>query len=100
MLAVRCAAFDFSFCPFVLSTLPSGGAGGISGAGGVTEALDSQSDSSLFFINSSCSLGTLCFPAPELIRQTSSSSCSSIDLCLFLRWKMLSSNVILPNVTA
>ena len=26
MLAVRCVAFDFGFCPFVLSILPSGGA--------------------------------------------------------------------------
>ena len=35
MLAVRCATFDLSFCPFVLSILPSGGAIGTIDYGGV-----------------------------------------------------------------
>ena len=56
MLAVRCAAFDFSFFPFVLSILPSSGTGGISGVGGVTDAVNSSSTASLFFINSCYSL--------------------------------------------
>ena len=55
MLAVRCDASVLSFCPFVLSTLPSSGAGGMIDAGGVTYAIDSSLTASLFIIDSSCS---------------------------------------------
>ena len=75
---VSCSRVEFFFFS-VLSTLPSGGAKGISGAGGVTDAINSSSTTSLIFINS-C-------------------SCSSIDLCLLPRWKILSSKVILPKIS-
>ena len=55
MLAVRCDAFALSFYPFVLSTLPSGGAGEMIDAGGVIDAIDSSLTSSLSIIDSSCS---------------------------------------------
>ena len=79
MSTVRLAAAELSCCPSVLSTLPSGGAGGISGARGVTDAVNSSSTASLIFINS-C-------------------SCSSSNLFLLPRWKILSSKVILPKVS-
>ena len=56
MPAVRCAAVAFMLSSFVLSILSSGGVGGISGAGRVTDAVNSSSTASLFFINSFCSL--------------------------------------------
>ena len=56
MPVVRCAAVAFMLSSFVLSILSPGGAGGISGAGGVTDAVNSSSIASLFFINSSCNL--------------------------------------------
>ena len=55
MLAVRCDAFAMSFCPFVLSILPSGGAGEMTDAGAVIDAVDSSLTASLFIIDSSCS---------------------------------------------
>ena len=77
-----CCEVSYSRVEFffsVLSTLPSGGAGGISDAGGVTDAVNSSSTASLIFINSY--------------------SCSSADLCLLPRWKILSSKVILLKVS-
>ena len=56
MPVVRCAAVAFMLNSFVLSILSSSGARGISGAGGVTDVVNSSSTASLFFINSSCSL--------------------------------------------
>ena len=56
MLAVRCAAVEFSFCSLVLNILLSGGAGGITDAGRVIDAADPSLTASWFFINSSCSL--------------------------------------------
>ena len=55
MLAVRCDSFAMSFCPFVLSILPSGGAGEMTDAGAVIDAVDSSLTTSLFIIDSSCS---------------------------------------------
>ena len=81
MLAVRCAAVEFSFCSFVLSILLSGG------AGGMTDARDSSLTASLFFVNSSYSSCALNFPIFAPLRHTSSEFCSSspADLCLLLR---------------
>ena len=56
MLAVRCAAVKFSFCSLMLSILLSGGVGGMTDAGRVTDAVDPSITSSWFFVNSSCSL--------------------------------------------
>ena len=56
MLAVRCAAAEFSFYSFVLSILLSGG------VGGMTDARDSSLTASLFFVNSSYSSCALNFP--------------------------------------
>ena len=53
MLAVRCAAVEFSFDFFVLGILLSGGGGGITVARGVTDVVSFLSIPSLFFINSS-----------------------------------------------
>ena len=74
---VSCSRVEFFFLCF--KHFASGGARGISGAGGVTDAVNSSSTASLIFINS-C-------------------SCSSADLCLLPRWKILSSKVILPKVS-
>ena len=72
MLAVRCAAVEFSFYSFILIILLSGG------AGGMTDAGDSSLTASLFFVNSSCSSCALYFPtfefgAAHLCRPTSPS---------------------------
>ena len=56
MLAVRCAVFDFSFCPFVLSILPSDGAIGTIDSGGVIEIFNFSSAALLPLVTSSCSL--------------------------------------------
>ena len=57
MLAVRCAAVEFSFCcSWLLNTMLSGGAGGMKDAGRLTDAVDPSSTASWFSINSSCSL--------------------------------------------
>ena len=87
MLAVRCAVVEFSFDSFVLGILLSGGSGGITIAGGVTDVVSSSSTASLFFISSSYSSCVLCFPTLVPLRQTSSNFCSSfsVDLCLLLR---------------
>ena len=71
MLAVRCAAVEFSFYSFVLSILF------FSGAGGVTDAGDSSLTASLFFVKSSCSSCTLYFPTFAPLRHTLSEFCSS-----------------------
>ena len=84
---MRCAAIEFNFCSFVLSILLSGGAGGMTDLGGVTDAADSSLTASLFFVNSSYSFLALCFPTPVPSRQTSSDFCSSSSagLCLLLK---------------
>ena len=56
MLAVRCAAVEFSFCSLVLSILLSGGAGGMTDAGMVTDVVDPSLTASWFFDNSFYSL--------------------------------------------
>ena len=56
MLAVRCVAFEFSFCSLVLCILLSGGAGGMTDAGRVTDVVDPSLTASWFFDNSSCNL--------------------------------------------
>ena len=58
MLAVRCAAVEFSFCScsWLLSFMLSGGASGMTDAGRVTDAVDPSSTTSCFSFNSSCSL--------------------------------------------
>ena len=87
MLAVRCATVEFSFDSFVLGILLSGGGGGITVAGGVTDVVSSLSNASLFFISSFYSSCVLCFPTLVPLKHTSSDFCSSssTDLCLFLR---------------
>ena len=57
MLVVRCAAVEFSFCcSWLLSIMLFGGAGGMTDAGRVTDAVDPSSTALLFSIDSSCSL--------------------------------------------
>ena len=56
MLAVWFAAVEFNFCSLVLSILLSGGAGGMTDAGRVTDTVDPSLTASWFFVNSSCSL--------------------------------------------
>ena len=56
MLAVRCAAVEFNFCSLVLSIMLAGGAGGMTDAGRVTDAVDPSLTASWFFVNSPCSL--------------------------------------------
>ena len=87
MLAVRCPAYEFSFCSFVLSILLSGDVGGITVAGGVTSIVSFSLTASLSFISSSYSSCVLCFPTLVSFRHTSSDFCSSssTDLCLLLR---------------
>ena len=81
------AAVEFSFCSFLLSILLSGGAGGMTDAGGVTDAVDYSLTASLFFGNSSCSSYALYFPTHVPLRQTSSDFCSpsSAGLSLLLK---------------
>ena len=55
MLAMRCAAVEFSFCSWLLSIMLSGGVGGMTDAGRLTDAVDPSSTASSFSINSSCS---------------------------------------------
>ena len=55
MLEVRCAAVEFNFCSWLLSITLSGGVGGMTDAGRVTDAVDPSSTASWFSINSSCS---------------------------------------------
>ena len=56
MLVVRYAAVEFSFCSLVLNILLSGGAGGMTDAGRVTDAVDPSLNASWFFDNFTCSL--------------------------------------------
>ena len=56
MLVVRCAIVEFNFCSWLLSIMFSGGAGGMTDAGRVTDAVDPSSTASWFSINSYCSL--------------------------------------------
>ena len=55
MLDVRCATVKFSFCSLVLSILLSNGAGGMTDAGRMIDAVDPSLTASLFFVNSPCS---------------------------------------------
>ena len=56
MLAVRCATVESSFCcSWLLSIMFFGGAGGMTDAGRLTDAVDPSSTAPLFLINSSCS---------------------------------------------
>ena len=56
MLAVRCAAVEFNFCSLLSIIMLSSGAGGMTDAGRVADAVDHPSTASWFSINSSCSL--------------------------------------------
>ena len=56
MLVVRCAAVESSFCcSWLLSIMFFGGAGGMTDAGRLTDAVDPSSTAPLFSIISSCS---------------------------------------------
>ena len=55
MLAVRCATVEFNFCSWLLNFMLSGGVGGMTDAGRVTDAVDPSSTASRFSINSSYS---------------------------------------------
>ena len=81
------AAVEFNFCSLVISILFSGGAGGMTDAGRVTDAIKSSLTASLFFVNSSYSFLALCFPTPVSLRQTSSNFCSSSSAGLSLLLK-------------
>ena len=57
MLVVRCATVEFSFyCSWLSSIWLFGGAGGMTDAGKLTDAVDPSSIASWFSINFSCSL--------------------------------------------
>ena len=56
MLVVWVATVEFSFCSLVLRILLSGGAGGMTDAGRVTDAIDLSLTASWFFVTYSCSL--------------------------------------------
>ena len=56
MLAVRCTAVESNFCSWMSSIMLSGGAGGMTDAGRLTDVVDPSSTASWFSINSSCSL--------------------------------------------
>ena len=94
---VLCAAGAFMLSSFVLGNLVSGGSG-LTVAGGM---VDSSLTASLFSINSSCFLLISCLPTRVPLRQTSSDllPSSSAGFYLLLKWKMLSSSVMLPNVS-
>ena len=87
MLAVRCTAVESNFCFWMSSIMLSGGAGGMTDAGRLTDAVDSSSTASWFSINSSCSFRILAFPSLVQLRQTSSDflSLSLTGLSLLLR---------------
>ena len=53
MLAVRCTAVEFNFCSWLLRFKLSGGAGSMTDAGRVTDAVDPSSTAFWFSINSS-----------------------------------------------
>ena len=82
---------------FVLGNLVSGGSG-LTVAGGM---VDSSLTASLFSSNSSCCLLVSCLPTRVPLKQTSSDllPSSSAGFYLLLKWKMLSSSVMLPNVS-
>ena len=56
MLAVRCATVEYNFCSWLLSIMLSGGAGGMTDAGRVTDVVDPPPTTSWFSINSFCNL--------------------------------------------
>ena len=56
MLLVRCSAVEFNFCSWLLSIMLSGGAGGMTDAGRITDEIDPSSTASWFSINSSYGL--------------------------------------------
>ena len=69
MLVVRCTIVEFSFCcPWLFSSMLSGGASGMTDAGRLTDAVDPSSTASWFSINSSCSLSILAFPSHVPLR--------------------------------
>ena len=68
MLTVRCAAFDFSFCPFVLSILPYSGAIGTIDSGGVIEIFNFSSAALMPLVTSSYSLCGPHSPAPRQLK--------------------------------
>ena len=68
MLAVRCAAFDFSFCPFVLSILPSNGAIGIIDSRGLIKIFNFSSAALMPLVTSSYSLCGPHSPTPEQLK--------------------------------
>ena len=82
---------------FFLGNLVSG-CSGLTVAGGM---VDSSLTASLFSIHSSYCLLVSCLPTRVPLRQTSSDllPSSSASFCLLLKWKMLSSSVMLPNVS-
>ena len=82
---------------FILGNLVSGGSG-LTVAGGM---VDSSLIASFFSINSSCCSLASCLPTRVPLRQTSSDllPSSSVGFYLLLKWKMLSSSVMLPNVS-
>ena len=95
--AVLCAAGAFILSSLVLGNLISGGSG-LTVAGGM---VDSSLTASLFSINSSYCLLISCLPTHVPLRQTSSDFLPSslAGFCLLLKWKMLSSSVMFPNVS-
>ena len=98
--AVMCAA-AFMLSSFLLNFFSLGDAGLIIGSAGVTDAANSPPIASFSFTNYACNLLTFGFSAFGSIEQTSSDlgMSYSASLCLLHRWKMLSSNVMLPNVS-
>ena len=68
MLAVRCALFDFNFCPFVLSILPSGGAIRTIDFGGVIEIFNVSSTALMPLVTSSYRLCGPHSPAPRQLK--------------------------------
>ena len=95
--AVVCVAGAFMLSSFILGNLVSGGSG-LTVAGGMVV---SSLAASLFSINSSCCSLESCLSTHVPLRQTSSDllPSSSTGFCLLLKWKMLSSSVMLPNVS-
>ena len=101
MLTVRCATFDFNFCPFVLSILPYGGAIGTIDSGGVIEIFNFSSVGLMPLVTSSYSLCGPHSPALGQLKKASFDpcSCSYFTSCLLFRWKILSCKVIFPKVS-
>ena len=56
MLIVRCSAVELIFYSWLLSIMLSGGSGGMTDVGRITDEIDPSSTASWFSINYSCSL--------------------------------------------